>query len=820
MACKALQIPALLFLLLVGNLQTFAQDQRPELRARRTSIPPHIDGEVTESVWQHAAVAHTFWQREPNEGAPATERTEVRVLYDNEALYVAFICYDSEPDKIIRRLARRDRETDADKVTVFIDSYLDRKTAFAFRINAAGVKRDILISNDGDTWDGNWDAIWYARVHMQPDGWSAEFKIPYQALRFSHKPVQTWGINFSRYIARKQEIDQWALIRRSEPGFVSRFGLLKGLKDLRPPRPLLLMPYTAGIITRWPGNQMPAYLHTSSIEGRVGLDAQYGITPSTMLNLTINPDFGQVEADEVVLNLTAFETFFPEKRPFFLEGTSIFQTVGAAGGDALSTYLFYSRRIGRRPDGYYRWLDTLDIRTWRIVKNPATTPILGALKLSGKEGKWGLGLLNATTGRTYKILRNEQTGKEFRLQAASRTNYTVGRLQYALPGPGSYVGAIGTAMLQEGNRQSTAGGVDWRIASADYLLYTEGLAAFSYRKVEDFRQIGYQLQARLSSLKYEHWKGTVGFSYFSPDFNVNDVGFNVLQNIFVVYGWSQLAEEHPYGPSQRMNLYLNAWRTYQVEPWLATLWGGNVSSHITWKNFWNSGFGINMEGGIDPFESRGAGPYDRPVQTSIWCYVRTHPARSIVLSLNPSSQRATNGMYAYGLDLSATFKPGTQTQISLSPGFQVTRKEWGWVTNTREASIFGERAIDQVSITVRAMHTFNPDLSIQWYSQYFWARGYYSRFFRLRKDGHLEALSFPYDRSNYGDPDFNRSALNINFVLRYEYLPGSTLFLVWTHGRDVFLHDSTLNMINSVRKTLSSPALNAFLVKVTYAFNL
>ena len=567
----------LLMLSIFPSLTTqplYAQEPPPELQARRTTTAPHIDGNVKEAVWQHAAVAHTFWQREPDEGAPATERTEVRVLYDDEALYVAFICYDSEPERIIRRLGRRDRDTQSDEVMVDIDSYFDRKTAFRFAVNAAGVKRDILISNDGDTWDSNWDAIWYARARLRPDGWSAEFKIPYQALRFSKKHVQTWRINFTREIPRKQEVDQWALIRRSEPGFVSRFGVLKGLRDIRPPRPLLLIPYTAGITTRWPGNQHPAYLHRYSLDGRMGLDARYGITPSTMLNLTVNPDFGQVEADEVVLNLTAFETFFPEKRPFFLEGTSIFQTVGASGGELLSTYLFYSRRIGKRPDGYYAWPDTLDMNTWYIVENPATTPILGALKLSGKEGKWGMGFLNATTAPTYKRIRQKQTRQEIRIRTASRSNYTVGRLQYSLPGPGSYVGAIGTAMLQEEGRRSLAGAIDWRVASSDYMFYTEGLAAFSHRQTDYGRQTGYQVQARLSSLKYEHWKGIVGFSYISPDFNVNDVGFNVLQNIFVLYSWTQIAEEHPYGPFQRMRVNVNAWKTYQVTPWLATLWGG------------------------------------------------------------------------------------------------------------------------------------------------------------------------------------------------------------------------------------------------------
>lgn len=237
--------------------------------------------------------------------------------------------------------------------------------------------------------------------------------------------------------------------------------------------------------------------------------------------------------------------------------------------------------------------------------------------------------------------------------------------------------------------------------------------------------------------------------------------------------------------------------------------------------------GLNVEGGTDPFESRGAGMYRTPTRTSGWFYVSTNPSRSTIFSFNPNIQHAANGMYAYRLSLSTTLKPGTQTELSLSPELSITRHELGWVNNLvgveaphQPTSIFGERAIDRLSMTLRFMHTLNPDLSIQWYSQYIWARGHYSRFYRLREDGYLENLPFTYDRDAYGNPDFNRSALNINLVIRYEYLPGSTLFLVWTHSRDVFSDDVARGMLGFARETLTAPALNAFLIKVTYAFNL
>lgn len=292
-----------LYLCLAGMLQ--AQPlQRPTLSALRLTSSLELDGHVEEAVWQQASVAAEFWQREPHDGQPATERTEVRVLYDDAALYVAFVCYDREPDRILQRLARRDRIVAADWVGVLIDSYHDRKTAFAFLVNAAGTKADLLILNDGNGEDLNWDAFWEARVALRPDDWSAEFRIPFIALRFSPSDTLRWGINFARIIGRKNEQVFWAYVPRSSGGFVSYFGtLLEGLEGIRSTRALLLIPYAVISGTHWSTDRVPRALHRVQATSRIGGDMQYHLSNNAILNLTINPDFGQVELDEVVLNL-------------------------------------------------------------------------------------------------------------------------------------------------------------------------------------------------------------------------------------------------------------------------------------------------------------------------------------------------------------------------------------------------------------------------------------------------------------------------------------------------------------------------------------
>jgi hypothetical protein len=317
----------------------------PRIPAVRVQgAPPEIDGRVDDAAWAGAPAVRDFIGFEPAEGAPPSQDTEARILYDDEAIYVAFRALDSSPDSIVGHLTRRDVDSTSDMVLVLIDSYHDRRTAFQFRVNPVGVKHDLYMYNDTQE-DSGWDAVWDVATAVDARGWTAEFRIPLSQLRFSEAERQDWGVNFARQIGRHDELVVWAPLSREAAAVVSRSGVLEGLEGLSPPTRLEVLPYSAARITRAEGEPGDPFHDPTAASARVGADVKVGITNNFTLDLTANPDFGQVEADPGQVNLTAFETSFPERRPFFLEGAGIFSFgLGPSGGS-----LFYSRRVGRAP---------------------------------------------------------------------------------------------------------------------------------------------------------------------------------------------------------------------------------------------------------------------------------------------------------------------------------------------------------------------------------------------------------------------------------------------------------------------------------------
>jgi hypothetical protein len=359
--------------------QEEGEAQVETLAAIRTANHPRIDGDLGDACWQRTPKATEFVQNQPEDGKPASMPTSVQVAYGEDAIYVAMEMRDPEPDRIVNRLTRRDREQDADAASVCIDSYHDHQSAYRFLVYASGTQMDLQYYND--TWTNvSWDAVWESAARTGADGWTAEFKIPFDCLRFPDAPNHTWGILCTRYVQRTQEDDRWPYFPDAAGGFVSHFAHLTGIEGIRPSKQLEILPYAVSY-------RETEAKHLGNPDGRdfyasTGVDLKYGITPNMALNATFNPDFGQVEADQTVLNLTAFETTYPEKRPFFLEGTSIFSTWFD---------LFYSRRIGRAPSR--RMQDAAD-----YVERPGATTILGAAKLTGRtEAGTSVGVIEAVT---------------------------------------------------------------------------------------------------------------------------------------------------------------------------------------------------------------------------------------------------------------------------------------------------------------------------------------------------------------------------------------------------------------------------------------
>ena len=460
-------INAVVLLLAVSSLRATPLP-RKSIRAVRTDTAPVIDGTLSDPRWKDAPAVLDFTQFDPDEGSVPTEVTSVRLLYDDHALYVGVICYDSDPGKIVRQLSRRDRTTEADRFSVMIDSYHDLKTAFLFSTNVSGVQSDGVLSQDGLAYDVTWDAVWKVRTRVYQDGWSAEFEIPYSALRFSRAESgeYIWGMNFRRYISRKHETDEWVMIPRNEvlPGTISAvspMGVVQGIQDISPPLNLSLIPYVSGK-EQWETGY-PGVSSSPKPEGNAGLDLKYGISPGFTIDATINPDFGQVEVDEAILNLTVFETRFPEKRPFFIENSQLFvfgpsiDNTAQASGIPLS--LFFSRRIGKQPTGS----SSIGMQPDSLVEdNPLVTPILGALKLTGRsDGGLSVGALSAATGEVNARVR-DSTGTSSDFMTEPQALYNVVRLKQDFEG-GTWLGALGTVTTKDRTNPALSGGVDWNL---------------------------------------------------------------------------------------------------------------------------------------------------------------------------------------------------------------------------------------------------------------------------------------------------------------------------------------------------------------------
>jgi hypothetical protein len=421
-----LLVLALPLILAAKDKQVKEEKKAPEqkvVRAVRTEEAVIIDGILQEKVWQ-TEPADGFTQNDPNDGAPATEKTHVWVAYDDKALYVAAYCYDSQPKQIISRLGRRDSQTDSDWFFFAVDPYYDKRTGYLFGVNPAGSVLDEVLSNDVNE-DTSWDGVWEWKAVVNGDGWIVEMKIPFNQIRFPKKDAYIWGVNFMRVIKRKNEKAAFSWVPKNETAFVSKFARLEGIRGISPGRHIEFLPYSVGQAQFRPSQQGNPFELGHKYFGNVGFDLKIGLKSNLTLDASVNPDFGQVEVDPAVVNLSAYETFYEEKRPFFIEGASIFDNFGR-GGVYLNANInwpsptfFYSRRIGRSPQGYV----TQD----GFVNFPDRSTILGAAKITGKLGGWNVGFVNALTAREYAEV--DTFGSRLKEEVEPFTYYGVLRAQ-------------------------------------------------------------------------------------------------------------------------------------------------------------------------------------------------------------------------------------------------------------------------------------------------------------------------------------------------------------------------------------------------------
>ncbi len=867
----------------VSPIETDTTRTRPTIEAFRITNPISIYGVLSEQDWQRPGITN-FTQRDPDEGAPSTQKTEVWVAYDDAALYVAARLYDTSPDSIVTRIGRRDADVSSDWFYFAIDSYHDRRNAFYFGVNPGGSIQDGTFYND--EYDNNsWDGVWEAAATIDEKGWTVETRIPFSQLRFPERDEYIWGINFRRDIERRKEEDYFVMVPKKESGVVSRFADLIGIRNIHPPARLEILPYVVSSSLFTNNFQLgDPFNNGKKLKGNVGADVKVGLGSNMTLNATFNPDFGQVEVDPAVVNLTQFETFFEEKRPFFIEGASFFN-FGQGGANSMWGFdwgnpaYFYSRRIGRPPQGSAQHPSFTDI--------PDRTTIVGAAKLTGKitEG-WSLGSLHAFTAREHAKV-DDGAGNRYSDVVEPFASYNVLRSLKEFNDGGQAIGVIGTAVLRDlnqpylvdnFNRRSYALGVDgWTNLDADrtwvltgwlatmrvegsatrtFALQQTSLHYFqrpdaNYLKLDSSATSlsGYAGRVAVNKQK-GNWRFNSAVGVISPGFDSNDLGFlfqtNVINgHVLIGYQWYD-----PDGVFRRKGFHLATFKSYDF--------GGNKIDDGYFL-FWNAQFmnywGLNGNFLYTPASLDNSSTRGRPLMGSFTqgynggISASTDSRKVLVFNLDFFGARRI-GRHRFIMDSGIEWKPSSGVRVRFSPGFDHNITFAQWVTRISDPTAmqtYGARyvfaRIDQkeLSANIRLDLTLTPKLSFQLFLQPLISVGRYSEFkelvqprtftfnkygensstisysdgtYTVDPDGLGPALPF-----SFSNPDFNFKSLRGNAVLRWEYMPGSTLYFVWTQSRtnDADLGDFSFG--RDFRNLFSGKADNVFLVKITYWWN-
>ncbi|MGC4104602.1 DUF5916 domain-containing protein [Ferruginibacter sp.] len=844
-----------------------------------------IDGIPSEEAWNTVEFGGNFTQWQPNEGKAPSQPTQFKILYDEKYLYVAYWCYDVSPDSIVKRMGRRD-DFPGDFVEINIDSYHDKRTAFSFTTSVSGVRGDEFVSNDGNNWDESWNPIWYAKTHVNKNGWTAEIKIPFSQLRYGNEKEKVWGFQVTRRLFRKEERSTFQLVPQSSGVWVSGFAELHGIKDIPMHRQVEVAPYVTAKAEKYKAEPGNPFATGSDAKVSAGVDGKVAVTNDLILDFTINPDFGQVEADPSQVRIDGFQNFFEERRPFFIESRNIFDyqlTGSEAGGDYDADLLFYSRRIGSSPHGF------ANTGTGEYADVPQNTSILGAAKFSGKTKKGlSIGILESVTQREMATI--DKSGVRRKELVEPLTSYFVGRLQKDFKHGNTIIGGIFTAVNRENglsdilHRSAYSGGFDFLHYWRNRTWYIRGNVVYSHVTGTKeailntqtafehlFQRPGAtELGVDSSRTALTGTGGTVrfgkiggrpgrlgqvfkfetGFTLRSPQLELNDIGFMLTTNEINHFTWMGLHFQKPFAVFRNARLNYNHWSRWDYSgKFIFQLF--NVNAHATFKNNWQTGGGFNW----NPLEItnnalRGASAFRHPNGMGYSYYLNTDYRKKVQGSVSFSNfwgfENTTKGK---DVSLSVIYQPTNALNISLSGSYSYYRRRQDQFVenvdfNNTIRTIVSQVKQNTLRFVARLNYNITPDLTLQYYGQPFITRPVYSNFAyvsspmakqyddRFHKFAanqvKLNGDQYLVDENNDGitdytfsKPDFNFVQFRSNLVARWEYKPGSELYLVWSQGNTA---DNAFNELDTpIVKSLftnafASQARNIFLVKWTYRF--
>ncbi len=873
----------LLSLLIIASIISASEKKAPlkvvsAFKAESASIK--LDGNLDEAVWKNTPVDE-FTQKDPNEGQPATQKTDVWIAYDNDNIYIAARLLDTNPELIDVSLGRRDQYINSDWFGFYVDPYNDKKTGFYFGVNAGGSMVDGTLFND--SWDDDtWDGIWEAKTLVDAKGWAVEIKIPFSQMRFNEAEHMEWGINFVREIKRNNEKSYYVMVPKKESGFVSRFATLEGLDGVKPKQRFEILPYFVQKAQYLVHDKNDPFYKSSQYKPAVGADLKIGIGSNLNIDATINPDFGQVEVDPAVINLSAFESYFNEKRPFFIEGASNFYFgIGGINNNWGFNFgwpeLFYSRRIGRPPRG--------GISDAEYVKYPSETRILGAAKLSGKlDETTTIGAVGAITERTHASLWNNgkatnqeveplafygvfRTKKDFNegnqslglMFTSTNRSFSGNGLENNLSKNAYAFGLDGWTFLDEDKEYALAAAVAGTYVNGTkefvqtlqkqaYRYYQRPDATYSSFDPNITSLSGYYGRVMLNKQKGNFYINSA-IGLVSPGFEQNDLGFQWMAdriNFHTVLGYRWF---EPDGIFRDKQVYVTYARSFNFE--------GNTINNFLWyrlgttfTNYYGLYFGgnINFES-LNPTLTRGGPLGISPSSYYLWVNVESDSREKLMANFEINYSKNAIGAKYNLYSLSFTWKPNSQLTFSFGPALETSNPKQQWVKNVADPTavntyknryVFAEIKQNTLSANIRLNWTFTPTLTLQLFMQPFFAIGDYLDFKELVRPRTTSyniygsnGSKINYNQSNnvytvdpdgagpakeftFSNPDFNYKSIRGTAVLRWEAMPGSILYIVWSHDQANYDDPGNFEFGRDFRNLWRSEGNNIFMVKFSY----
>ena len=840
---------------------------------------PSVDGKLNDPIWNNTSGWESnFIQREPLENTSPSEETSFKIYYDSKYLYVGIKSFDKKPDEITNWMSRRDG-FEGDWIEIVFDSYHDLRSAFSFTVTAAGVKGDKFITENGKNEDITWNPIWYANSAITNDGWTAEMKIPLSQLRFSKEENQVWGFQIIRKYFKNDEISVWQRIPLDAPGWISEFGKLKGLKDIKSQKQFEIQPFVVTSLETFEKDPNNPYRDKNILAINAGIDGKIGITNDLTLDFTINPDFGQVEADPAAIALDGFQLFFREQRPFFVENKNIFNyqfSNPIVGGSFSSDNLFYSRRIGRSPQGFAQ------TTTGEFVDSPDQTTILGAVKFSGKtKNGWSIGVLESMTANEYAKINNNGTERKQRIEPF--TNYFVGRVQKDFNNRNTFLGGIVTSTIRNLNentdflhKSATTAGLDfmhqWKNrtwyfganvvmsnvkGSEEAILRTQRSIPHLFQRTDashvSIDPTKTSLTGTGGDLKFGkagqgHFKFETGVTWRSPELELNDIGFMREADDIQNYAGITYSSLKPFGAFRKGTLTYQHWIKWDFEGNLNYIdW--DVQASGTFKNNWNATLGFyHQPHTYSKSLLQGGRRISLPDQYGFWWALGSDSRKKLTMNFNGWTKTGNeDSLFLLQNGINITYQPLNQISVSLSPNYTMIRNrlQYNQTVNFNDISryIMSKLEQDTFSLAFRFNYTINPNLSIQYYAEPYISRGVYNNFGYMNNPlGKSEAEqlvsysenqivyndvsnTFSIDETldasedySFNDPDFSFAQFRSNLVVRYEYKPGSEIFLVWAQGiTDLGRPTGSLSR-SFDDQVFSKQPNNTFLIKATYRF--